>query len=129
MTIYVEGGNRKQRELVEKAAVFAWQQMFPNNAKCFVTISLNRNLEHGDGFCWWEDESDYAIEINSKLSGDDFLTTVFHEMTHVKQYVKGELFDGDIFYKTHDEYINQPHEIEAYRVQEELLELWNKTVH
>lgn len=123
--ITVEGGNRKLRALAEKAAIFAWNKLIPEDSVCFVTISLN-NIEHGDGFCWEEDDNDYAIEVNSKLTGDDFLTAIFHEMTHVKQYVKGELLDDDIFYKTHEEYINQPHEVEAYRVQEELLELWNK---
>ena len=50
-------------------------------------------------------------------------------MTHVKQYVAGEFEGVDIDYNTVDEYLNQPHEIEAYRVQEELLVEWNKTIH
>lgn len=127
--IYVEGGNKNIRSIVEKAAIFAYQNLIPENSDPFyVTINITKT-DGGDGFCWEEDDNDYAIEINKKLSGDDLLTAVFHEMTHVKQYVVGE-FDGvEIDYKTHDEYLNQPHEIEAYRVQEELLEEWNKTIH
>ena len=57
--------------------------------------------------------------------GDDFLTTIFHEMVHVKQYVRKELFSECNFYGSHDEYLNLPWEVEAYKVQEELLEQWN----
>ena len=127
--IYVEGGTKKTREIVEKAAVFAFQNLIPKNANPFyVNISITKT-EGAEGYCWEEDDDEYAIELNTTLSGDDLLTAVFHEMTHVKQYVVGEFEGVDINYKTQDEYLNQPHEIEAYRVQEELLVEWNKTIH
>ena len=56
--------------------------------------------------------------------GDDFITTIFHEMTHVKQLVYKEFFTECNFYESRDEYLNLPWEVEAYAKQEELLEQW-----
>ena len=72
-------------------------------------------------------DSDSLIEVEKRLSlGDDFITTIFHEMTHVKQLVYREFFTECNFYESREEYLNLPWEVEAYAKQEELLEQWNK---
>lgn len=122
--IFVEGGSRRQRELAFEAAAFAWAQLMPRIKKCIINVEL-KNLKGYDGTCFDLGNRDYVIEIDKKLSlGDNFLTTVFHEMVHVKQYVRKELFSECNFYKTREEYLNLPWEVEAYKVQEELLVQW-----
>ena len=48
-------------------------------------------------------------------------------MVHVKQYVRKELFSNCNFYETREEYLNLPWEIEAYEIQEVLLERWKNS--
>lgn len=126
--IFVEGGSRRQRELTYQAAKFAWMQLMPRVRKCVVNIELKK-LKGYDGTCLDIGPRDYLIEIDKKLSlGENFLTTIFHEMVHVKQYVRKELFSDCNFYKTREEYLSLPWEIEAYEMQEVLLELWNSRI-
>ena len=60
--------------------------------------------------------------LNKKQKIDDFLTAIFHEMVHVKQYLRKQL--DEYWYDTYEEYINDPNEKEAFKLQEELLEKW-----
>ena len=50
------------------------------------------------GFCDWNDTNyrgrDFTISIHPKLSKKETLLAIAHEMTHVKQYAKGELSDS-----------------------------------
>lgn len=125
--IFVDGGSKRQREMAFQAASFAWMQLMPRIKKCVVNIELKK-MQGYHGTCLDIGDRDYVIEVDKKLSlGDDFLTTVFHEMVHVKQYVRKELFSECNFYDTREEYLNLPWEIEAYKVQEELLDDWKKS--
>lgn len=122
--IFVDGGSKQQRELAFQAASFAWMCLMPRIRKCVVNIELKK-LKVYHGTCLDVGDRDYLIEVDKKLSlGDDFLTTIFHEMVHVKQYVRKELYSECNFYDTREEYLNLPWEVEAYRVQEELLDEW-----
>jgi len=51
----------------------------------------------GDGRMIWLDDNhnprEYMIEINNTLKRDRQLEAIAHEITHVKQYAKGELKD------------------------------------
>ena len=128
--IFVEGGSKRQRELTFDAARFAWKHLMPRIKKCTINFELKR-LKGYEGTCLDIGHREYLIEIDKKLSlGDDFLTTIFHEMVHVKQYVRKELFSDVNFYNTREEYLNLPWEIEAYEMQEVLLEKWvnSKTI-
>jgi hypothetical protein len=125
--IFVDGGSKRQREMAFQAASFAWMQLMPRIKKCVVNIELKK-MKGYHGTCLDIGDRDYVIEVDKKLSlGDDFLTTIFHEMVHVKQYVRKELFSECNFYDTREEYLNLPWEIEAYKVQEELLDEWKKS--
>ena len=63
--------------------------------------------------------------MNKELSEQDLLTTIFHEFVHIKQYIKKEY--GDIFAISNDKvaYEDRPYEIEAFRLEKELLEEYN----
>lgn len=123
--IFVDGGSKRQRELAFQTAEFAWKQLMPRIRNCLIYIELKK-LKGYHGTCLDTDNRTYVIEVDKKLSlGDDFITTIFHEMVHVKQYVRKELFSECNFYETREEYMNLPWEVEAYEMQEVLLERWN----
>ena len=124
--IFVEGGSRRQRELTYDIASFAWMKLMPRIRKCTVNFKLKK-LKVYHGTCLDIGDREFDIEVEKRLSlGDDFITTIFHEMTHVKQLVYREFFTECNFYESREEYLNLPWEVEAYAKQEELLEQWNK---
>ena len=123
--IYVEGGSKRQRRIVKDAAMFAWRYLMPRVSNCVVDIELKK-VKQADGYCHESDYRVFQIEIDKKLMGDNLLTTVFHEMVHVKQGVRKEWAFDEVVYKTHEEYINLPWEVEAYELQEVMLEAWKK---
>lgn len=122
--IFVTGGTFKQRQLTYDLVEFAWKKLMPRIINCEINVEL-KNMAVYEGTCIDTDVRQYEIEISKSLTGDNFITTVFHEMVHVKQYVRKELFSECNFYSTRDEYLNLPWEIEAYKTQETLLEEWN----
>ena len=124
--IFVTGGNFKQRQITYDLVEFAWKKLMPRIINCEINVIL-KNMVVYEGTCIDTDVRQYEIEISKYLTGDDFITTVFHEMVHVKQYVRKELFSECNFYSTRDEYLNLPWEIEAYQTQETLLEEWYGT--
>jgi len=123
--IVVTGGRSKQRSAAYKAAEFAWNYLMPRIRNCDIWIELKK-VDGADGYCLQTDAREFEVEIDRRLQGDDFLTTVFHEMVHVKQGVRKEWKFNEVSYKTDEEYRNLPWEVEAYRVQEEILEAWQK---
>ena len=115
---YVKGGAKTQRELTENVAMFAIKNLFPKIRKYFILIRLDKFND-----CFEYDERDYVINIDKKQDRDDFITAIFHELVHVKQYLKNEM--DNYSFKTTTDYYMLPQEQEAYSVQEELLKLWD----
>ena len=121
--IVVKGGRSKQRSAVHKAAKFAWDYLMPRISNCDIWIELKK-IDDAHGYCMQIDKREFELEIDKRLKGDDFLTTVFHEMVHVKQGVRKEWQFDEIIYKTQEEYYNLPWEVEAYKLQEEILDAY-----
>jgi len=124
--ITVIGGGKNQKDLTLEAASFAINKLFPKARTYDITIKLGSDTND----CFEYDERTYKININKKQKIDDFLTAIFHEITHVKQYIYDNLTDTYNF-KVHEngmilyeEYINHPAEKEAYKMQEVLLTEW-----
>ena len=115
---YVKGGTKTQRELTENVAMFAIKNLFPKIRKYFILIRLDKFND-----CFEYDERDYVINIDKKQDRNDFITAIFHELVHVKQYLKNEM--DNYSFKTTTDYYMLPQEQEAYSVQEELLKLWD----
>jgi len=124
--LQVTGGGKNQRKLTENAACFAVKKLFPKARKYYIKIELGSECDD----CFEYDDRAYKININKKQSGDDFLTAIFHEIVHVKQYIYDNLLDnykfsvhkGGMIYW--EDYINHPAEKEAYKMQEVLLKQW-----
>ena len=83
-----------------------------------------------DNTAGWEDDDhvrprEFTITVNSKMGYSTMLTTLAHEMVHVKQYATGELrhmmrgptlhrWNNQPYDTTDVEYWDLPWEIEAY---------------
>lgn len=79
--------------------------------------------------CIHIDDCDYrprsfTIEIHNKLDKENYLKTLLHELTHLKQYVKGELktkkslryWKGELIEDF--DYDEDPSEIEAFSMEQ-----------
>jgi hypothetical protein len=123
LMIQVKGGSRKQKALAFDIASFCYNELIPRIQKCFIEINI-KDIKGYEGTCLDIDEREYEIDINKKQSIEDFCVSICHEMVHVKQFVRKELYSDCIFYKTYEEYLNLPWEVEAYEKQEALFEKW-----
>lgn len=118
--IDTNGGKKKQRELVSQVAYWCISRLMPKLKKIEIDIQLNNLKDGAVGYCMMTDNNrTFEIEVDKKLDVEEMITTICHEMVHVKQYVRNELGIND----NHDgqNYFELPYEKEAYRLQETLL--------
>ena len=139
ITLYYEGYNNKaERKIIESAALFASNKLFPRH-KVSVTIILVNNLhkkENIQGDVIYEDcgsrPRDFTIRLHKGMDEAELATLIFHEFVHIKQYIRKELvlkYDSKlaeykIYFKGKDvsniKYWDLPYEKEAYKLQEKL---------
>ena len=108
-----------------------------------LEIKLTKELkqkEQAYGFCHITDDNldrprEFMIELDTSMknSFDQILTWLAHEMVHLKQFVRGELYDyatGNVQWKSRTygrvHYSDQPWEKEAYRLEGELYEMFEE---
>ena len=100
--------------------------------------------EGAEGFCIWDEWDDlrktpreFTIDLDSSISIRDILINLAHEMVHVKQWVKGEMYEYSksnmvrFMKKKYDmndmDYYDYPWEIEAFGCQLGLFIRWCET--
>jgi hypothetical protein len=109
-----------------------------------VFVKLTKNLkkkEKAYGFCHIIDDSlsrprEFMIELDASMRHpfSQILTWLAHEMVHLKQFVRKELWDyesGQVQWKSRAysnkvHYDDQPWEKEAYRLESELYEMFEE---
>ena len=128
--VTVTGGNKTQRKVAETTTHQMIAELLPRFRTLDIEVKLKKftkSDEDAIGWCLMEDNNrTFVIEINKDIGVTELVTTICHEMVHVKQYVRKELFSEVNFYSNREEYLKLPWEIEAYKLQEVLLEKWNK---
>lgn len=115
-------------ELLEEAILFFATELISPVRRELITVmtDLNAQLEPGvEGDAMELDRHFYRIRVNRGLSLDKILTTLAHEMVHVKQFVMGELkvlvrprvvevkWNGEYFDTSASGFTEWPWEIEA----------------
>ena len=125
MFIEFRNTNKKKQRTIEDALWFAKSYLLPRHKIDEIEIESWKDLPH-DGDCYDADDRSYIIRVNKDLSKEDLLTTIFHEFVHIKQHIKKE-FGGDVFGISNEEvaYMDRPYEIEAFRLEQEMLEEYN----
>jgi hypothetical protein len=113
--VYAEGSTKTKRQLAEDVVNFCIGELMPRMKTLEVGVQLSNDLKtHQYGFCCAIDTREFEIEVNAKLSTDDLITTICHEMVHVKQYARKELdINNESNYQYYEEYLNLWYEKEA----------------
>jgi hypothetical protein len=121
-------GSTNVRQRLAKNAIYWYMDMYLQNVR---KISIDVQIQPIDrslrGRVTQNSKRNYTIEIDDRLTMDDFITTVMHEMIHVKQYVLNEMSDmpsGSVRWKKRVinpenlDYWEHPWEKEAFRYDE-----------
>ena len=120
MIVTFEHRCAKYREnAINNALVLAKDELMPRVRKLFINIKPMRNLAEKYGVygdCMDEEDREFTIRIDTSISVDEMVTTVLHEMVHVKQYVFNEPVNSALPYD------DRPHEIEAHALEKQLKE-------
>ena len=136
MILHVKGSNKATRKLVESAAWFYAEKLMGKRlmGSLEITINLKKNLlskEGNEGSAIWEDDSyrpkEFIIELDTTVKIRNLLITLAHEMVHVKQWAKNEMYEymephmvrfkGEKIHLKETDYWDYPWEIEAYGKQ------------
>ena len=117
--IFTNGGKKSQRQLVEDITSWYINTKLPRYKNLNIEIDLE-NINDAQGFCTEIDNREFHIQIDKRLQGDDFVTCLFHELTHVEQHLRNKFGIKDEV--DHLDYFDRPYEIDAYAKQEQLLE-------
>ena len=143
MNITIIGGNASQKNRVESMVKFCVDKMMPRMQDLEITVKL-KSLKRQDayGFCMSDPEGgaqrldrprEFELEIERTLPMRRLLETVAHEMVHVKQYARGELYQGTRIAKhrwqgkwvsNNLNYWDSPWEIEAHGREHGLFIQW-----
>lgn len=129
---YVEviGGCKSKKDLAEKVTAWYLKKVMPQMRTLDITIKLTKCYDKGVyGYCMeGENNREFEIEIDKNLRIYDFVTTLCHELTHLKQYARGEMKQYDrgltrwkgVVYPEDTPYDDKPWEIEAHDIQNKL---------
>ena len=137
MLLHIKGSNKAFRKLVEHATWFYAEKLMGKRliSGLEITINLKKNLlgeEENEGNAIWEDDGyrpkEFTIELDSGVKIRNLLITLAHEMVHVKQWARNEMYEysntvgmvrfkGEKIHLKKTEYWDYPWEIEAYGKQ------------
>ena len=127
--IEVTGGTKLQRDLAIKVVEWYIKKILPRMRTLDITVNLTNCIKYGAyGYCTEGDSNrDFEIEVDKSLRLYDFVSTLTHELTHMKQYARGEMKympDGRTRWKkkiySDISYADSPWEKEAFRVEKQL---------
>lgn len=140
MEVYVIGGSASQKRRADSMVRYCANQLFPRMKTLSITVRLTKISDGAHGYCtpyfhsWKADRPrDFELEIEQRSHLRLVLETIAHEMVHVKQYARGELY-----YSPHREkhrwrgrwinyrisYSQQPWEKEAFKNEKPLVDSW-----
>ena len=144
MQLYIEGYRSHNKELyqaVGNAALYYGALLLGTRMlnNIYLDIKLTKDLkkkEQAYGYCHITDDNlnkprEFMIELDTSMihSFDQILIWLAHEMVHLKQFVRKELYDyetGKVQWKKrmygNVHYEDQPWEKEAYRLEEKLIQ-------
>lgn len=109
---------KAKEDLICKAIGYGQSRLFPHESDVFINIEAIRK-QGVCGDCMFEDDNEFTIRLNKSLSLTDLVTTVLHELVHVKQYLDGMVMD------TESDYWDRWQEVEAHTLEKELTEGFN----
>lgn len=123
--VEVKGGPAKEREIVEKTVHWCIKKLLPRVRTLDIEVKLTKCDSYG--YCLMTDNhKTFELEIRKGMNLYDLISTVCHEMVHVKQYYRKEMDDDSNRWKSRKlpndglDYMDRPWEKEAFRMEEKL---------
>lgn len=122
--IEVVGGKKKEREIAKEVVALCVKKLMPRMKTLDITVEL-QNID-ALGYCLEETPREFVLSIQKGLTISDLVSTICHEMIHVKQYARRELknVNGRTLWKKKDytnvSYMECPWEKEAYAKEAKL---------
>tara|TARA_B100001059_G_C17742999_1_gene532721 strand:- start:824 stop:1237 length:414 start_codon:yes stop_codon:yes gene_type:complete len=133
--VEVTGGKKYQRDIAQKVVYAMIDTLMPRMRTLDIEVKIRKISGDAVGYCMQEDTNRmFTIDVQKDLSLRDFITTICHEMVHVKQYARNEMDCYGRKWKTKvisDKvgYYDLPWEKEAYRLQDKLAqEIWDADI-
>ena len=119
MLLNIKGSNKPTRTLVNRAAWWYAEKLMGKRLMNALEINININLDRTlgkkfnmEGSAIWEDEGrrhrEFTIELDATMSIRNILITLAHEMVHVKQWAKDEMYEYMPKGKTEEEWLKSP---------------------
>ena len=134
--VFVDGGTKLLREITHKTVSFCIDELMPESNNVNFHIKLVTMKNEATGYAGMGDNrKEYILDIDKNQTLRELISTICHEMVHVKQYWKKEM-DGTGNYRWKDEVISAdtlysklPWEKEAYDLQYKLADaIWEKNI-
>ena len=89
--IEVNGGNKFQKKTAETVVAQMIKTLMPRMKTLEIEVQIKKLTGDAVGWCMMEDTNrEFTIEVANNLTLKDFVTTICHEMVHVKQYARKE---------------------------------------
>lgn len=133
--ITVTGGKKFQRDIAEKTVNFMIDELLPRFRTLEIEVVLKKMTDDAVGYCLMQDTNrEFEIECSKDLTLKDLVTTICHEMVHVKQYARKEMNDDGFNWKQRKindktPYFDLPWEKEAYKLQDQLAQkVWDADI-
>ena len=130
MLVNVTGSNKAVRMLISRATWWYAEKLMGKRLMSGLEINVNLLKKSNDeGSCIWEDENrrpkEFTIDIDGRATIRNILITLAHEMVHLKQWAKDEMYEyyntpnmvrfkGEKMHMGEIDYWDYPWEIEAY---------------
>ena len=134
MSYITHSGYGYSKILCEDVTSWFLNNFFPRHKITVDIVHRDLKEENVRGYCDVVGESyrprDFLIELDTYMTKELYVKTLFHELTHLAQWIRGSLRHryGKLCYcKTpveNWEYWYQPHEIEAREEEERLYDWW-----
>lgn len=126
--IFANRVSKRKRDLITRAAEFTKRELFPRTKDVTVEFAMIKNLNEREGVFGDVFESDYRwydIRLDNDMDDIELVSTVIHEMVHVKQYAKNEMKQLEGFktrfnrrvYEKDISYEDRPWEQEAHDLE------------
>ena len=123
--VEIIGGPAKEREIVEKTVHWCIKKLMPRVRTLDITVKLTKCDAYG--YCLMTDNhKTFELEICKGMNLYHLISTICHEMVHVKQYYRKEMDDQSNRWKSKKlsdeglDYMDRPWEKEAFRMEEKL---------
>jgi hypothetical protein len=121
--VEVLGSVAKEREVVENVVHWCIKKLMPRVRTLDIEVKLTNCKAYG--YCLMtDDHKTFELEIRKGMNLYDLVSTICHEMVHVRQYYRKEMDNSHRWksrkVKEDTSYHDQPWEKEAFRLEERL---------